>query len=96
MGGPDEYGIDLATLRRMYAEWEAGAKKSALERQYLNKPESHGKLFTSLVREHLKIDTEKRSTLTQRLRDAERENARLRALLRAHGIDPGRPSTEAK
>lgn len=72
----------------MYEEWFAGVKKSVLERRYLNKPESHGKLFTSLVYRHLGIDTEQRSSLSQRLRHSEEENRRLRALLHSHGINP--------
>lgn len=83
-----EYGIDLDTLREMYEAWLQGAKKSDLERRYLNKPESHGKLFTTLVREHLGIETERPSHLAQRNRELEAENQRLRALLKAHGVDP--------
>jgi hypothetical protein len=84
----EDYGIDRDTLQQMYDLWRDGATKSDLERRYLNKPESHGKLFTALVREHLGIDTERRSTLHAE-RDALRaEVARLRARLAAHGIDP--------
>ena len=72
-----DYGIDHATLQRMYDEWRNGAKKSALERQYLGEPESHGKLFTSLVREHLGIETERHSGQTNRVRALEREVERL-------------------
>ena len=46
MGDLDAHGITIETLRQMYDEWRSGAKKSDLERRYLNKPESHGKLFT--------------------------------------------------
>jgi hypothetical protein len=84
----EDLGIDLDTLRRMYDEWRAGAKKSDLERRYLNKPESHGKLFSSLVREHLGIETEKRSSLAAEKDALAHEVARLRRLLIAHGIDP--------
>lgn len=83
-----ELGIDVDTVRQIFDEWRQGAKKSALERKYLDKPESHGKLFSSLVREHLGIETERRSTLTDRNVWLEGENERLRALLRLHGIDP--------
>lgn len=83
-----DYGIDLATLRRMYDQWCAGAKKSDLERRYLGKPESHGKLFSRLVREYLGIETERRSHLTDERDDLQREVRRLKALLRQHGIDP--------
>jgi hypothetical protein len=88
VGELSDYGIDAATLRRMYELWCEGAKKSDLERRFLNKPESHGKLFTTLVREHLGIETEKRSTLTAERDELRREVARLKALLRRHGIDP--------
>lgn len=88
MGELSDYGIDLATLRRMYELWTEGAKKSDLERRFLNKPESHGKLFTSLVREHLGIETEKKSGLAAERDALEREVIRLRALLRQHNIDP--------
>jgi hypothetical protein len=88
MGELSDYGIDAETLRRMYEMWCEGAKKSDLERRFLNKPESHGKLFTTLVREHLGIETEKRSTLTAERDELRREVARLKTLLRQHGIDP--------
>jgi hypothetical protein len=84
----DDYGIDLATLRRMYDEWCAGAKKSHLERKYLNKPESHGKVFTNLVRTHLGIETERRSGLHDERDQLRKEVARLRRLLNEHGINP--------
>jgi hypothetical protein len=83
-----EYGIDLATLRQMYQEWCDGAKKSDLERRYLNKPESHGKLFTSLVRQHLGENTERKSAIAVERDALVAEVARLRRLLSDHGIDP--------
>lgn len=83
-----DYGIDLPTLRRMYDEWCAGAKKSELERRYLHKPESHGKLFSTLVRRHLGIETERHSSATGEVARLRAENERLRTLLRTHGIDP--------
>ena len=81
MASLDDYGIDKATLREMYERWKDGASKSSLEIKYLGKVESHGKLFTSLVRTHLGIETERRSKTAL-------ENERLRRLLRKHGIDP--------
>jgi hypothetical protein len=90
--GLDDYGIDLDTLRRMYAEWRAGATKSHLERTYLNKPESHGKVFTSLVRTHLGIETERRSSLHDERDQLRSEVERLTRLLIAHGVDPTAPS----
>jgi hypothetical protein len=84
----EDYGIDLATLRRMYDQWCEGAKKRDLERRYLGKPESHGKLFSRLVRDYLGIETERRSHLTDERDELEREVRRLRALLAQHGIDP--------
>jgi hypothetical protein len=77
----EEYGIDKATLREMYERWKDGASKSSLEIKYLGKVESHGKLFSSLVRTHLGIETERRSKTVI-------ENERLRRLLHKHGIDP--------
>lgn len=88
MGELADYGIDKATLRRMYDEWCRGAKKSDLERRYLDKPESHGKLFSTLVREHLGIETERRSSLADERDQLQREVHRLRGLLKANGIDP--------
>ena len=85
----DDHGIDLPTLRRMYGDWQAGTPKSALERRYLRKGESHGKLFSSLVRQHLGIETEKRSHQSEELDRLRADNDRLRSLLRLHGIDPG-------
>lgn len=70
----------------MYDEWVRGANKSDLERRYLDRPQSHGKLFTSLVREHLGIETERRSGLAQERDELRRENTRLRELLSRHGI----------
>jgi hypothetical protein len=88
MGELSDYGITKDVLREMYSAWCKGAKKSDLERRYLHKPESHGKLFTSLVREHLGIETEQKSHLTAERDELAREVARLKALLRQHGIDP--------
>jgi hypothetical protein len=87
MADLDDYGIDRPTLERMYAEWKAGASKSALERRYLGRDGSHGKLFTSLVRRFLDRETEERHPLAV-------ENERLRALLHRHGIDPDPPYPE--
>jgi hypothetical protein len=84
----DDLGIDLDTVRQMYDEWCAGAKKSHLERMYLNKPESHGKLFSALVRQHLGIETEARSSLAEDNARLRTENARLRAQLRDAGVTP--------
>lgn len=91
MGELSDYGITVDVLRRMYEEWRGGAKKSDLERRYLHKPESHGKVFTSLVREHLGIETEQKSHLTAERDELAREVARLTTLLRQHGIDPTTP-----
>ena len=81
MAGLQDYGIDMEILQRMYEEWSAGAAKSSLEIKYLDRIGSHGKLFTSLVRTHLGIETERRSKPVI-------ENERLRRLLRKHGIAP--------
>jgi len=88
MGELSDYGITKDVLREMYEAWCGGAKKSDLERRYLNKPESHGKLFTSLVREHLGKETEQKSPLAAERDALSAEVARLKALLRHHGIDP--------
>jgi len=76
-----DYGIGIESLREMYEKWQQGETKSALEIEYLGKVESHGKLFSSLVRRHLGIETEKRSPSAL-------EIARLRRLLVDNGIDP--------
>lgn len=84
------YGIDLPTLRRMYDEWRDGvSSKSELERRYLDKGESHGKLFSSLVRRHLGIETERshplvkeNRRLTLQIKKLEDENEQLRNQLR--------------
>lgn len=88
MGELDTYGIDISTLREMYDLWCEGAKKSELERRYLGRPQSHGKLFTALVREHLGVETERRSQLKAERDGLSAEVARLKALLRENGIDP--------
>mgnify|MGYP005851850433 FL=1 len=84
----EDYGIDRATLQRMYEEWRAGKSKSFLERKYLGKSDSHGKLFSSLVRRFLGHETERRHPMADELQRLRNENAGLRALLRSHGIDP--------
>ena len=76
-----DYGIGIESLREMYEKWQQGETKSALEIEYLGKVESHGKLFSSLVRRHLGIETEKRSPSAL-------EIAWLRRLLVDNGIDP--------
>ena len=63
-------------------------QRSDLDCRYLNKPESHGKLFTSLVREHLGMETLQKSPLAAERDALSAEVARLKALLRRHGIDP--------
>jgi hypothetical protein len=84
-----KYGIDLETLQEMYDEWRTGVPKSDIERRYLGKPESHGKLFTNLVRRHLGRETERKSKmqaerdqLLDRVDWLESENRRLREMLR--------------
>lgn len=72
-------GIDRDLVQRMYAEWQAGASKSGLERRYLDKGENHGKLFTALVKQELGIDTERASRLREELQRLREENTRLRA-----------------
>ena len=89
MGDLSDYGITREGLQEMYDKWCDGAKKSDLERRYLGKPESHGKLFSSLVREHLGIETERKSHLTAERDELAREVCSLQALLRSHGISPG-------
>lgn len=88
MGELETYGIDRATLREMYELWQGGVNKSELERRYLNKPQSHGKLFTALVREHLGIETEQKSALKGERDALADEVARLKTMLRENGIDP--------
>lgn len=88
MSSLDQYGIDEATLKRMYDEYCSGSSKSELERRYLSKPTGHGKVFTKLVRDHLGIETEARSRLSEELDRMTSEISRLRALLASHGIEP--------
>lgn len=69
--------------------WRAySPQMGELERRYLNKPQSHGKLFTALVREHLGIETEQKSALKGERDALADEVARLKAMLRENGIDP--------
>jgi hypothetical protein len=75
----DALGIDRAVVQRMYDDWQAGASKSALERRYFDKGESHGKLFTALVKQELGVDTERASRLGEEIQLLREENARLRA-----------------
>jgi hypothetical protein len=85
MSDLEVYGIDSATLERMYEEWKTGTSKSALERRYLGRDGSHGKLFTSLVRRFLNPETEERHPLAI-------ENDRLRACCGSGGSTPMRRS----
>ena len=86
-----DYGIDLAALQEMLDLWRTGVSKSELERRYLGKPESHGKLFTALVREHLGVETERPSKQSAHVAELEAEVRRLHDLLEAHGIDHRAP-----
>jgi hypothetical protein len=45
-----DYGITKEVMQEMYHQWCQGAKKSDLERRYLDKPESHGGLFDAAAR----------------------------------------------
>lgn len=85
----EDYGITEGTLRTMYEEWKAGAAKSDLERRFLGKGESHGKLFSSLVRRYLHIETEgthplvrENQRLTLEIEKLREENARLQEQLK--------------
>ena len=82
--------VGRTTVEAMYAEYLAGAKKSALERKYLGTGDAHGKRFTKLVLDHLGVDTERTSHQTVRIAELEAEVSRLRGLLAAAGIDPNR------
>lgn len=72
---------EASMARDMYKEWLDGKTKSDVELRYLGTSRAHGKRFNLMIKKHLGIDTEKAHPLTI-------ENERLRALLRAHGIDP--------
>lgn len=74
----EDYGLDKVSLQKMYEEWQAGASKSDLERRYLGKVESHGKLFSSLVRRYLGVDTEKTHPMVAENASLKAEVARLR------------------
>ena len=78
----EHYGLDRATVEKMYAEWKSGKySKSAIERRYLGKSTHNGKLFSKLVKDCLDINTVTASS-------THRELGRLRSLLEAHDIDP--------
>ena len=87
MGELSDYSITREVLQETYDLWSQGAKKSDSDRRYLDKPESHGKLFSSLVREPLGRETERKSHLTAERDELVREVARQKAVLRWHGID---------
>jgi hypothetical protein len=70
-----------ALARDMYKAWRDGMSKSDVERRFLGTSRAHGKRFSTLVRMHLGIETERRHPLAV-------ENERLRLLLRDCGIDP--------
>ena len=81
MADLSDYGIDEGTLRQMLDEWRSGVKKTHLEEKYLHNTASHGKVFSSLVRRYLGVETERVHPLVE-------EVHRLRQLLLEHGIDP--------
>jgi hypothetical protein len=70
---------DVALAQEMYDRWQAGEKKSALEREYWNDGSSHGQAFSAFVREHLGLETVRQSPMAVRLQQAE-------GLLRVHGV----------
>lgn len=77
---PKEETRDNAALaQEMYDRWQAGEKKSALEREYWANGSSHGQAFSAFVREHLGLETVRQSPMAARLEQAE-------ALLRVHGV----------
>ncbi len=65
----------------MLDRWRNGEAKSRLEIEYWEDSTSHGKAFTSYVRRWAGVETEKRSSQTERVRE-------LEDVLRAHGIPP--------
>lgn len=75
----DDEGEDIALAREMHERWQAGEKKSALEREYWGDGSSHGQAFSAYVREHLGVETVRQSPMAARLAQAE-------ALLRIHGV----------
>ena len=81
---PKEAAVDDAALaQEMHDRWQAGEKKSALEREYWDKGNSHGQAFSAFVREHLGLETVRQSPMATRLELAE-------TLLRVHGVSfPG-------
>lgn len=82
-----KYGISIRTLRQMYEEWETeGVPKSVVEARYLRTRRFHGKLFSRLVLKYLGIETQHPHKMTNRVKELEIQVARLRNLLRDHGI----------
>ena len=84
MASLSDQGVTTEKLEDMYQRWKNGEAKSTLEIEYLGRTGSHGKLFTSLIRTHLGIETERKSKTVL-------ENERLRTLLHSYGIDPDSP-----
>lgn len=75
----DDNDDDVTLAQEMYERWQAGEKKSALEREYWSDGSSHGQAFSAYVREHLEVETVRQSPIAARLQQAE-------ALLRVHGV----------
>ena len=67
--------------RDMYDAWLSGVPKSDVELRFLGTSRAHGKRFSLIVERNLGIQTEQVHPLAA-------ENARLRALLKDHNIDP--------
>jgi len=65
----------------MHERWKAGEAKSRLEIEYWNDSTSHGKAFTAYVRRWLGVETERKSSQSERMDE-------LEDLLRVHGISP--------
>ena len=64
-----------ALARKLYAEWDEGrgTSKSELERRYWGDGSSHGRRFDRFIRDHLGIQTAKRSKQTNRIEELERQ-----------------------
>lgn len=65
----------------MHDRWRAGEAKSRLEIEFWDDSTSHGKAFTSYVRRWLGVETEKKSSQSERVGE-------LEDLLRVHGVSP--------
>lgn len=71
---------DVALAERLLARWQAGEKKSALEREVWGDGSSHGRHFDRFVRTHLGVGTNRPSRQSDTIQELRRQVRSLGAI----------------